>query len=113
MRTTTSVSVLLSAYSHKLVSSSIFLDDLQVMVRHGKPGGGFVPQLVGYELEDEELGSPTSPMSPQDEFVPNVGAIQAIPLPGELWVSVEESESVQFGRSQGKIFPIFLVFQTI
>ena len=80
------------------------------MVRHSKPSGGSVPRLVGYELEDEELGSPTSPMSPQDEFVP---IVQAIPLPGELWVSVEESESDQFGRSQGKIFPIFLVFQTI
>ena len=107
------MSVLLSAFSHKLVFSSKLLDNLQVMVRHGQPGGGSVPRLVGYELEDEELGSPTSPMSPQDEFVPDVGAVQAIPLPGELWVSVEESESVRSVRAQGEIFAIFLLFLNV
>ena len=110
MHPPTSLSVLLSAYSQQLVFSSKLLNGHQTMVLHGQPGGGSVPRLVGYDLEDEELGSPTSPMSPQDEFVPDLGAVHAIPLPGELWDSVEESEVVQSVHAQGEIFAIFLFF---
>ena len=78
------------------------------MVFKGQPGGGSLPQLVVYDLEDEELASPTSPVNPLDEVVPlvhGVDALQAIPLPGE--VAGDGVVPVRPAVEQGEAFLIY------
>ena len=75
------------------------------MVFKGQPSGGSLPQLVVYDLEDEDPASPTSPVNPQDEVVPlvhGVDALQAIPLPGE--VAGEGAVPVRPAGEQGEAF---------
>ena len=79
-----------------------------------QPGRAACPPLVGYELEDDELDSPSSPVDPSDKVVPlhgGGGGVASIPLPGEELDSagsVVAAVSDQLDVTNGKFIDTFI-----